>query len=158
MTDMMSGVDNAEDSKLATGLDSLDEQLVAQPQSSALMIVNLLAGSVCRSVPQPSAHTGTKPVAPGWEMLDDDGLLLPPEYGKASYMEVGHVGSRPLRFRTGLWSGDFSQRSAGLSESALFRSFSISASSSAPSRTANDDRYSHSSSTATPARVPYVRW
>lgn len=30
MTDMMSGVENAEDSKPATGLDGLDEQLVAQ--------------------------------------------------------------------------------------------------------------------------------
>ena len=35
MTDMMSGVENAEDSKPATGLDGLDEQLVAQLLSSA---------------------------------------------------------------------------------------------------------------------------
>jgi len=35
MTDMMSGVENAEDSKPATGMDSLDEQLVAQLLSSA---------------------------------------------------------------------------------------------------------------------------
>jgi putative transposase len=35
MTDMMSGVENAEDSKAATGLDGLDEQLVAQLLSSA---------------------------------------------------------------------------------------------------------------------------
>ncbi len=35
MTDMMSGVQNAEDSKPATGLDGLDEQLVAQLLSSA---------------------------------------------------------------------------------------------------------------------------
>jgi hypothetical protein len=30
MTDMMSGVENAEDSNPSTGLDGLDEQLVAQ--------------------------------------------------------------------------------------------------------------------------------
>src|SRR5689334_11531441 len=35
MTDMMSGVENAEDSKPVTGLDGLDEQLVAQLVSSA---------------------------------------------------------------------------------------------------------------------------
>jgi hypothetical protein len=35
MTDMMSGVENAENSKPATGLDGLDEQLVAQLLSSA---------------------------------------------------------------------------------------------------------------------------
>nr|WP_278186009.1 hypothetical protein [Lentzea alba] len=35
MTDMMSGVENAEDSEPATGLDGLDEQLVAQLLSRA---------------------------------------------------------------------------------------------------------------------------
>ncbi len=35
MTDMMSGVENAEDSKAETGLDGLDEQLVAQLVSHA---------------------------------------------------------------------------------------------------------------------------
>jgi len=35
MTDMMSGVENAEDSKSKTGLDGLDEQLVAQLVSHA---------------------------------------------------------------------------------------------------------------------------
>jgi hypothetical protein len=35
MTDMMSGVENVEDSKLETGLDGLDEQLVAQLVSRA---------------------------------------------------------------------------------------------------------------------------
>jgi putative transposase len=35
MTDMMSGVENAENSKPATGLDGLDDQLVAQPVSRA---------------------------------------------------------------------------------------------------------------------------
>ncbi|MCP2202434.1 Transposase, Mutator family [Lentzea flava] len=36
MTDMMSGVENSEDSKPATGPDGLDEQLVAQLLESAL--------------------------------------------------------------------------------------------------------------------------
>jgi putative transposase len=35
MTDMMAGVENAEDSKPETGLDGLDEQLVAQLVSDA---------------------------------------------------------------------------------------------------------------------------
>jgi putative transposase len=35
MTDMMSGVENAEDSKPETGLDGLDEQLVEQLVSRA---------------------------------------------------------------------------------------------------------------------------
>lgn len=36
MTDMMSGVENAEDSKPETGLDGLDEQLVSRAKAGGL--------------------------------------------------------------------------------------------------------------------------